>query len=897
MANLKVQLAEEYELDEISEFEDRYADEFEALEDMDDENENEMNIVTRPKVLSKKENRLSQDSSTPKSKKKLGNEFLQSIECVSPVSKKQRIEHSHDAVNDDDDDDIEAPFKIIESNINKPVKLPVNRAVTTRDKKYVYKMPPFGTDSIAATNCDGRRVYLKLSMDNDNDQDDFEDFHFELKRTGLLAVPFYEIKQAVDDKRHQAMLDKANAMNELFKKLKEDDKDVEFVGDENCNSTQLEEALWVEKYTPKHFTELLSDDGINRVLLKWLKLWDKFVFGKSTTKTRKSKGNQVTRDQSRFGKRKFVKDYEDELDSDESERPTYKIALLAGNPGLGKTTLAHIVARHAGYNPVEMNASDDRSAELFKNKLETATQMKSCIGNDNKPNCLIIDEIDGAPLQAINILIQAAKETEESSKTQKKKKRNLTITRPIICICNDQYVPALRQLRQMSLTLTVPTISPGRLAQRLLEISRKERLKSDMTCLLALCDKSENDIRSCVNTLQFISKKHGEVKAQHLQDVSIGQKDFQKDLSFVWKSVFQLPKSNRRSLAFLQHANKDGLGGCNLALSRLQHETGASSNQSSNSVRFHNILHLASANSEYEKMIQGIFDNYLNVKSKDPRLETVVDCVSWLEFSDLIDTRIRSRQTFTLMKFFPFLPVAFHMSMATTRIPKINFNNSMIEFNLKLSRSKQLVEGITHEVRPNVKRVISNDSLISDLLPYLYEVIHPTLRPVNIQLYSQSEKQNLLDLISIMISYNLTYQQERNIDGQFTYVLQPNIEELIAFHGLRQHIRMSYAAKQLIQREIDLEKMRKAEQSIQINDREKKEQKDVRVVKALKPMKVKATTAKPVLDFFGRAIKTTEKSEQEKQKKPSIINTSIWYKFNEGYTNAVRRTVKVKDFL
>ena len=33
-----------------------------------------------------------------------------------------------------------------------------------------------------------------------------------------------------------------------------------------------------------------------------------------------------------------------------------QIALLSGNPGLGKTTLAHIVAKHAGYNPVEMNA-------------------------------------------------------------------------------------------------------------------------------------------------------------------------------------------------------------------------------------------------------------------------------------------------------------------------------------------------------------------------------------------------------------------------------------------------------------------------------------------------------------------------------------------------------------
>ena len=41
--------------------------------------------------------------------------------------------------------------------------------------------------------------------------------------------------------------------------------------------------------------------------------------------------------------------------------------------------------------------SDDRSAELFKTKIEAATQMKAVLGADPRPNCLIIDEIDGAP--------------------------------------------------------------------------------------------------------------------------------------------------------------------------------------------------------------------------------------------------------------------------------------------------------------------------------------------------------------------------------------------------------------------------------------------------------------------------------------------------------------------
>ena len=48
-----------------------------------------------------------------------------------------------------------------------------------------------------------------------------------------------------------------------------------------------------------------------------------------------------------------------------------------------------------------------------------------------------------------------------------------------------------------------------------------------------------------------------------------------------------------------------------------------------------------------------------------------------------------------------------------------------------------------------------------------------TFFQVSIQLYTAREKQQLTDLVDTMISYNLTYQQERGADGQYTYVLDP----------------------------------------------------------------------------------------------------------------------------
>lgn len=52
--------------------------------------------------------------------------------------------------------------------------------------------------------------------------------------------------------------------------------DVIVISETNLGS----DKLWVDKYRPKSYIDLLSDESTNRSLLTWLKMWDKIVFNR-----------------------------------------------------------------------------------------------------------------------------------------------------------------------------------------------------------------------------------------------------------------------------------------------------------------------------------------------------------------------------------------------------------------------------------------------------------------------------------------------------------------------------------------------------------------------------------------------------------------------------------------
>ncbi|QRV99755.1 AAA family ATPase [Ceratobasidium sp. AG-Ba] len=646
-------------------------------------------------------------------------------------------------------------------------------------------------------------------------------------------------------------------------------------------------SMWVDQYKPKMFTDLLGDERVHRETMGWLKEWDQCVFGR-----RKRKPMKQTDPEAPF--------YHDEYG-----RPKEKILLLSGPPGLGKTTLAHIIGKQAGYGVTEINASDARTGSIVDDKIRPVLESGTAMGT-NKPVLMVIDEIDGATGDNasgfVNKLIQLTldKPKPKKGRGDKNKSEARPLLRPIICICNDLYAPSLARLRPVARIIRFRKVQPALLANRLRDICHNQDLRADTRALTTLVTISQGDMRACINTLQFIKTRTDTVTEQEIARCTAGMKETEGSVQTAWQDLFTPLTAKARRMA-------PGVG-------------------ITDPDRYVSRLSRVVENAGMDKVAVACFEHYTALRKGRSEWKSLSAAHEWFEWYDLLSMRMRMEQEYALIVYQPYALVAFHPLFAALGNPKYErvntdweqFTRAKLNDDIRTTLCNGLTSGARDADAASYLHLMSGHKAVLEFLPLINRIISPPLKPLNSQIVRTQERLVLKRLVEIMSAMEVRYVQEKNEEGQLVYRLDPAIDVFVTYDGKRaSDMGISrFAVRQMVAEELDAEFERRKHEAtstvkpgqLDLSSGKKPKSTDQGPQTGGEPGSVEKTKVpngeKRPLDFFGRPIVPKEKPVQSGVRRTSSTIAAplpggykIKYKYNEGNSSAVRKPVKISNLL
>ena len=200
--------------------------------------------------------------------------------------------------------------------------------------------------------------------------------------------------------------------------------------------------MWSEKHRPQIISDMVGNEESRAAIMEWFAKWKKGT----------------------------------------------KPLLLVGPPGIGKTTMAYLLAKQFGYDMIGLNASDVRSKSRINEILTPVLGNVSVLGTP----MIFVDEVDGihgrGDYGGAAALVDILKEP----------------TVPIVLAANDDTRDKMKSIRKVVKTIYFKRLPPRLLRVYLENILKKESAKLSPGSLIKVIDKSRGDIRSMINLTQSL---------------------------------------------------------------------------------------------------------------------------------------------------------------------------------------------------------------------------------------------------------------------------------------------------------------------------------------------------------------------------------------------------------
>lgn len=200
--------------------------------------------------------------------------------------------------------------------------------------------------------------------------------------------------------------------------------------------------------------------------------------------------------------------------------PEAKAVVLYGRAGIGKTTAAHALAHDMGWEVIELNASDQRTADIIEKVAGSASQMSTLSGIKR---LVIMDEADNihgtADRGGEKALLELLKKTSQ----------------PVLLIANELYDMSAG-LRNACKPVQFTSVTTRSMIPALRRIADAEGIKCALGVLERVAENANGDLRSAINDLQAVAV--GKTRIE-LGDLITGERDTKENIFKVLVKIFK----------------------------------------------------------------------------------------------------------------------------------------------------------------------------------------------------------------------------------------------------------------------------------------------------------------------------------------------------------------------